>query len=64
MLLVVPQSAAAGPQEAALGTFAHAVDPRRHAARDFLLLGEWPGHEIVFGTVVQPWKAVTGDDLA
>ncbi len=30
----------------------------------FLLLGEWPGHEIVFGTVVQPWKAVTGYDLA
>ena len=30
----------------------------------FLLLGEWPGHEIVFGTVVQPWKAVTSDDLA
>jgi len=25
----------------------------------FLLLGECPGHEIVFGTVVQPWKAVT-----
>jgi hypothetical protein len=30
----------------------------------FLLLGEWPGHEIVFGTVVQPWKAVSGDDFA
>jgi hypothetical protein len=30
----------------------------------FLLLGEWPGHEIVFGTVVQPWKAVTGDEPA
>jgi hypothetical protein len=26
----------------------------------FLLLGEWPGHEIVFGAVVQPWKAVSG----
>ena len=25
----------------------------------FLLLGERPGHEIVFGSVVQPWKAVT-----
>ncbi len=25
----------------------------------FLLLGESPGHEIVFGSVVQPWKAVT-----
>jgi len=30
----------------------------------FLLLGEWPGHEIVFGAVVQPWKAVTGDEPA
>jgi hypothetical protein len=30
----------------------------------FQLLGEWPGHEIVFGTVVQPWKAVTDDGLA
>ena len=30
----------------------------------FLLLGESPGHEIVFGTVVQPWKAVTGDEPA
>jgi hypothetical protein len=30
----------------------------------FMLLGEWPGHEIVFGTVVQPWKAVTGDEPA
>jgi hypothetical protein len=30
----------------------------------FVLLGEWPGHEIVFGTVVQPWKAVTGDEPA
>ena len=29
-----------------------------------LLLGESPGHEIVFGTVVQPWKAVTGDQPA
>ena len=29
-----------------------------------LLLGESPGHEIVFGTVVQPWKAVTGDEPA
>jgi len=28
----------------------------------FLLLGESPGHEIVFGTVVQPWKAVTDDE--
>ena len=27
----------------------------------FLLLGERPGHEIVFGSVVQPWKAVTDD---
>jgi len=25
----------------------------------FLLLDERPGHEIVFGTVVQPWNAVT-----
>ena len=38
------------------------LDDMQHAG--FLLLGEWPGHEIVFGTVVQPWKAVTGDDLA
>ena len=30
----------------------------------FLLLGEWPGHEIVFGAVVQPWKAVTDDQPA
>jgi hypothetical protein len=30
----------------------------------FLLLGESPGHEIVFGTVVQPWKAVTGGEPA
>lgn len=30
----------------------------------FLLLGERPGHEIVFGTVVQPWKAVTDDEPA
>ena len=30
----------------------------------FLLLGESPGHEIVFGTVVQPWKAVTGEEPA
>ena len=30
----------------------------------FLLLGESPGHEIVFGTVVQPWKAVTDDEAA
>jgi len=30
----------------------------------FLLLGESPGHEIVFGSVVQPWKAVTGDKPA
>ena len=57
-----PQSAAAGPQEAALGTFAPAVDPRRHAARGFLLLGEWPGHGSCSALVVQPWKAVTGDD--
>jgi hypothetical protein len=28
----------------------------------FLLLGESPGREIVFGTVVQPWKAVTGEE--
>ncbi len=27
----------------------------------FLLLGESPGHEIVFGSVVQPWKAVTDE---
>jgi hypothetical protein len=27
----------------------------------FLRLGERPGNEIVFGTVVQPWKAVTDD---
>jgi hypothetical protein len=27
----------------------------------FLLLGERSGHEIVFGSVVQPWKAVTDD---
>ena len=30
----------------------------------FLLLGEWPGREIVFGTVVQPWKAVTDEEPA
>ena len=30
----------------------------------FLRLGESPGHEIVFGTVVQPWKAVTDDEPA
>ena len=30
----------------------------------FLLLGESPGHEIVFGTVVQPWKAITDDEPA
>ena len=30
----------------------------------FLLLGESPGHEIVFGAVVQPWKAVTDDEPA
>ncbi len=30
----------------------------------FLLLGESPGREIVFGSVVQPWKAVTDDELA
>ena len=30
----------------------------------FLLLGESPGREIVFGTVVQPWKAVTDDEPA
>lgn len=30
----------------------------------FLLLGERPGHEIVFGSVVQPWKAVTDDEPA
>lgn len=27
----------------------------------FALLGESPGQEIVFGRVVQPWKAVTDD---
>ncbi len=27
----------------------------------FVLLGERPGQEIAFGTVVQPWKAVTDD---
>ena len=30
----------------------------------FVLLGERPGHEIVFGTVVQPWKAATDDEPA
>jgi hypothetical protein len=30
----------------------------------FLLLDESPGHEIVFGAVVQPWKAVTDDEPA
>jgi hypothetical protein len=30
----------------------------------FLLLGERPGHEIVFGSVVQPWKAVTDSEPA
>ena len=30
----------------------------------FLLLGERPGHEIVFGSVVQPWKAVTDNEPA
>ena len=30
----------------------------------FLLLGESRGHEIVFGTVVQPWKAVTDEEPA
>jgi hypothetical protein len=30
----------------------------------FLLLGESPGHEIVFGTVVRPWKAVTDNEPA
>jgi hypothetical protein len=30
----------------------------------FLLLCESPGHEIVFGTVVQPCKAVTDDEPA
>ena len=28
----------------------------------FLLLGEWPGHELVLGSVVQPWKGVTDDE--
>lgn len=28
----------------------------------FMLLGERPGHEIVFGSVVQPWKAVTDNE--
>jgi hypothetical protein len=30
----------------------------------FLLLDERPGHEIVFGSVVQPWKAVTDEEPA
>ncbi len=30
----------------------------------FVLLGERPGQEIAFGTVVQPWKAVTDDKPA
>jgi hypothetical protein len=30
----------------------------------FVLLGESPGHEIVFGTVVQPWKPVTDEQPA
>jgi hypothetical protein len=30
----------------------------------FVLLGEQPGHEIVFGAVVQPWKSVTDDEPA
>lgn len=30
----------------------------------FLLLGESPGREIVFGTIARPWKAVTGDEPA
>ena len=30
----------------------------------FLLLDERPGHEIVFGTVVQPWNAVTDNSAA
>jgi hypothetical protein len=30
----------------------------------FSLLGERPGHEIVFGSVVQPWKAVTDNEPA
>lgn len=30
----------------------------------FLLLGERPGDEIVFGSIVQPWKAVTDDGPA
>jgi hypothetical protein len=30
----------------------------------FLLLGESPGREIVLGSVVQPWKAVTGAEPA
>ena len=30
----------------------------------FLLLDERSGHEIVFGAVVQPWKAVTDDERA
>jgi hypothetical protein len=34
------------------------------ARAGFVLLGERPGHEIAFGTVVQPWKAVTDDEPA
>ena len=30
----------------------------------FLLLDERPGREIVFGTIVQPWNAVTDDEPA
>jgi hypothetical protein len=30
----------------------------------FVLLGERPGREIVFGTVVKPWNAVTDDEPA
>jgi hypothetical protein len=30
----------------------------------FVLLGERPGQEIAFGTVVRPWKAVTDDQPA
>ena len=30
----------------------------------FVLLGERPGREIAFGSVVQPWKAVTDDQPA
>ncbi len=37
---------------------------RRSDLSRFAVIREWPGHEIVFGAVVQPWKAVTGDEPA